>query len=136
MYSIYLLFFLKTFFCIPIFWHSNVYTVVKKSFTKSDYFFTAVKFCANYIGDAGSKPESSVTTISLDAGDGSPLVVEALDLSNGSEHCINHTYSASCDCKATVLIKNDVSNFTVENIQVRTVNGTFALTETNIDTDK
>ena len=80
-----------------------------------------MEFCANYIGDAGSKPESSVTTISLDAGDGSPLVVEALDLSNGSEHCINHTYNASCDCKARILIKNDVSNFTVENIQVRRV---------------
>ena len=92
-----------------------------RCFTKSDYFSTAVTFCANYIGDAGSKPESSVTTISLDAGDGSPLVVEALDLSNGNRHCINHTYSASCDCKATVLIKNDVSNFTKEDIPVRMV---------------
>ena len=81
-------------------------------------FSAAVTFCAVYTGDPSSKPDKTVTTISLDPGDGSNPVVEALDLGVGNEHCISCTYSASCGCKASIEIKNDVSNFKVENIQV------------------
>ena len=80
-------------------------------------FSVAVRFCARYNGAGGSKPEMSVTTISLDPGDGSTPIMQALDLSVGNQHCIDYNYTKSCDCNASIEIKNNVSNFK-ENIQV------------------
>ncbi len=83
----------------------------------------AVQLCVTYTGDPASTPEGSVTTVTLDPGDGSPLVTQPLDLSQGNRHCMSHTYSRYCfrHCRAKLLVQNHVSEVEYSDLSVRTV---------------